>query len=122
MGCVAYIAHDDLSVNVRNLYCEPEDGQWGLSADHPVEQVSATVDKHRLAHVSWNPSGSDLAVIDIFGRISIFTIVIAMNRLTITRRSVADSEDDLNAVVGITWLKPQDRMVSCRFCRRRLSD
>lgn len=121
MGCVAYITFDNLGVNVRILHCEPDDGKWGTSADCTVEQVSAAVDKHPLVHVSWNSSGSDLAVIDLFGRISIFTIVITMNRLTITRRSLVDSEDDMNALVGLTWLKPQDRAVSCKSERKLLS-
>lgn len=119
---MAYITFDNLGVNVRNLYCEPDDGKWGISAGYPVEQVSAAVDKHPVVHVSWNSSGSDLAVIDLFGRISIFTIVITMNRLTITRRSLVDSEDDMNAVVGLTWLKPQDRAVRCKCERRILLD
>lgn len=120
MGCVAYIAFDDLAVNVRNLYCEPENGKWSISVDYPVEQLSAAVDKHRIVHLSWNPPGSDLAVVDIYGRIFIFTLTIAMNRITMTRRPPVDSEDDLNALVGLTWLKPKDLVVSCEFGRGML--
>lgn len=66
--------------------------------------------EHPLEHISWNHVGSELAVIDVFGRISIYSILIAMNRMVPLRSCAQDLEDDLGAIVGIMWLNP-DRTV-----------
>lgn len=64
----------------------------------------------QLAHLSWNHTGYDLAVVDVLGQISIFTLVTALNRLSLVRRCAVDPEDNLNAVIGLNWLN-SERMV-----------
>lgn len=57
-----------------------------------------------LVHLSWSHTGNELAIVDRLGRISIYTLSVAINRFNISRRCNVDSEDDLGAVVGMTWL------------------
>ena len=57
-----------------------------------------------LVHLSWSHSGYELAIVDIVGRISIHMILLAMNRLTCTRRCIQDPEDDLSSPIGLMWL------------------
>ena len=91
-------------MSIQHLSCSPRDGQWGLSAVHTVEAVSAMHSDHQLVHLCWNHSGAELAITDIFGRISVFVIANALNRIAAVRRCVVDPEDNLSAVVGLMWL------------------
>lgn len=84
--------------------CRAEDGKWTLSGDYPLTQISSGREQPNFVHLSWNQTGSELAVVDIFGRISIFSILITMNRFAMSRSCVMDQEDDLGAIVGISWL------------------
>ncbi|KAL9587304.1 MAG: hypothetical protein Q9212_000351 [Teloschistes hypoglaucus] len=70
--------------------------------------VSTIHAAHALKHLSWNHSGTELAVTDIFGSLSIFSVSVAINRCTVTKRCALDAEDNLNAIVGLAWLH-QDR-------------
>jgi hypothetical protein len=110
LGCIAYVKRDGNGVVIRNLLCRPEDGRWTLGGEFPVSQVSPNDDGQQIVHLSWNPSGSELAVVDMLGRLSIFTIYIAVNRLNQSRSSIVDQEDDLGAIVGMSWLNVE-RMV-----------
>lgn len=110
LGCIAYITHDGRGVSIRNLLCSPDDGQWKLSEERLEDEVSAVHSDHQIIHLSWNHSGNDLAIIDIFGQISIFTIYITLNRLSLSRRCVIDPEENLSSVVGLKWLNTE-RMV-----------
>ncbi|KAL8633552.1 hypothetical protein Q9189_000705 [Teloschistes chrysophthalmus] len=51
---------------------------------------------------------SKLAVTDIFGGLSIFSVSVAINRCTVTKRCAVEAEDNLNVLVGLAWLH-QDR-------------
>lgn len=52
-----------------------------------------------------------MAVVDLFGQISIFTVQAPItNRINVSRQCMSDPEDHLGAVVGLTWLNT-DRMV-----------
>lgn len=104
LGCIAYITQGGQAVNIRNLLCSAEDGKWTLSGDCPLNPSSAVLEQLNLVHLSWNQTGSELAVVDMFGRISIFSILIAMNRFATSRSCVLDQEDDLGAIVGLSWL------------------
>ncbi|KAH0544055.1 hypothetical protein FGG08_001673 [Glutinoglossum americanum] len=104
LGCIAYVKRDGNAVVIRNLLCRPDDGRWTLGGEFPVSQVSPNDDGQQIVHLSWNPSGSELAVVDMLGRLSIFTIYITVNRLNQSRSSVVDQEDDLGAIVGMSWL------------------
>ena len=104
LGCIAYITQGGQGVNIRNLLCRADDGKWTLSGDYPLNQISSVHEQPSLVHLSWNQTGSELAVVDIFGRISVFSILIAMNRFAVSRSCVVDQEDDLGAIVGLFWL------------------
>ncbi|KAJ5329439.1 Mediator complex subunit Med16 [Penicillium brevicompactum] len=90
LGCIASISSDGLRVIVRYLQC--------LMEAHNGNQ---------LAHLLWNETGSDLAVVDCSGRISIYSISIALNSITGLRQAAFDSGDDGSQVVGMMWLNSQ---------------
>ncbi|KAI9763955.1 MAG: mediator complex subunit [Geoglossum simile] len=104
LGCIAHVKRDGTGLVIRNLFCRPEDGKWTLGGEFPISQVSLNDDGQRIVHLSWNPSGADLAVVDVLGRLSIYTIFIAVNRVSLSRPGVVDQEDDLGAIVGMAWL------------------
>ncbi|MCJ1266503.1 mediator complex subunit [Lobaria immixta] len=103
-GCIAYITHDGRRVNLRHLLCDPQDGQWKLSETYLEEEVSTVHSDHQIVHLSWNPIGNDIAIVDVFGQISIFSVFILLNRIHVSRKCAIDPEDHLNAVVGLKWL------------------
>lgn len=103
-GCIAYITRDGCNVVVRNLMCDSSNGQWRMSKEYPVDGVVTAHSGHQLVHLSWSHHGNELAIIDAFGQISIYSVFIAINRLSLYRRCVPDPEDHLSAVIGMTWL------------------
>lgn len=103
-GCIAYITRDGCNVVVRNLMCDSSDGQWRMSKEHLVDGVATAHSEHQLVHLSWSHHGNELAIVDAFGQISIYSLFIAINRLSLYRRCGLDPEDHLSAVVGLTWL------------------
>ena len=65
--------------------------------------ISGAYKNSELVHISWSPSGTELLVSDVYGRIAICSIVIAINRLY-AAKVLGDQDDSLNALVGMTWL------------------
>jgi mediator of RNA polymerase II transcription subunit 16 len=104
LGCIAYISQDSLAVYIRHLRCRPSDGKWVLSEDTLLNQVTDAHGGYPLIHLSWNESGSDLAIADSAGRVSIFAISMAMNSFGGSRSAMIDPDDDGNQVVGMLWL------------------
>jgi mediator of RNA polymerase II transcription subunit 16 len=111
LGCIAYISADGLQVNLRHLNSSPSNGKWVLSEETTLAPVAETHGGNQLVHLSWNESGSEMAVVDCLGRISIYSISIALNSITGVRQANFDSSDDSNQIVGMMWLNTQ-RMVS----------
>lgn len=107
LGCIAYISADGLRVYVLHLQCRPSDGKWVLSGESPLMPVSETHGGNMLVHLSWNETGSELAVVDASGRISIYSISIALNSITGLRQASFDSGDEGSQVVGLMWLNSQ---------------
>ncbi len=109
LGCLAVISPDGRKVYVRNLQCNPDDGRWTLSRENLVFQANAAHERNELCHLSWNHSGAEVAVVDVLGRILVFQIVIAVNRLLASRPHdhLHHQEDDLGAVVGMAWLNTE---------------
>ena len=95
---------DGQSVILQHLLCEPDNGQWTLSKQYPVHDIRAQHGTADVAHLSWSHLGNELAVIDVFGRISIHMILPAMNRATRIKKCLQDPEDDLSAIVGFMWM------------------
>ena len=115
MGCIAYITADNREVQVANLQRHQSDGSWSLSlkSDYILgEYISRIFQGRELANLSWNPSGQDLLVADVHGRLSIFQVRVAINRLAAYKSWPPESDNHLNALVGITWLNAKGRTVS----------
>lgn len=98
-------------MTLRNLYCSPETGLWELSEGDEAKIIAVAHNGNPLKHLSWSHSGTELAVADILGNISVFTLAIAINHCTVSRRCALGTEDNLSAIVGLSWLN-QDRSVS----------
>ncbi|KAL8736286.1 MAG: hypothetical protein Q9166_000441 [cf. Caloplaca sp. 2 TL-2023] len=109
-GCIASITSDGSSVILRNLYCDPATGLWTLSDGDDLGTVTMIHTGHTLKHLSWNHSGTELAVADTLGNISVFSLLVSINRCSVSRRCVLGAEDNLSAIVGLTWLN-QDRQL-----------
>ena len=61
--------------------------------------------------MTWSSQGADLAVVDVLGRISFYTVYVAINALSLITAIPADHDDDLAALAGFWWL-PLDRPYS----------
>ncbi|KAL8985855.1 MAG: hypothetical protein Q9205_000573 [Flavoplaca limonia] len=107
-GCIASIADDGCTAILRNLYCDPTSGLWKLSNGDEAKAVVQAHDRHTLKHLSWNHTGTELAVIDNLGNISVSSLLSSINRSSLSSRCVLGAEDDLSAPVGSMWLN-QDR-------------
>ncbi|KAE8325153.1 mediator of RNA polymerase II transcription subunit 16 [Aspergillus sergii] len=106
-GCIAYISQDTLRVNLRHLECRPSDGKWVLSDDTPLHPVAEAHGGQPLVHLCWNEIGSELAVVDSSGRVSIYNIAISLNSLAGQRQAAFDPVDDAAQIVGMMWLNIQ---------------
>lgn len=103
-GCIASIAPNGSSLELRNLRCDPADGTWALSEPTVVANFPLAIDGGQVKHLAWSPTGSDLAVIDTAGRVTIVSIFASLNKASLNRDSRADTADDLHGVVGCYWL------------------
>ena len=103
-GSIASIASNGTTLELRNLRCHPDDGTWALSEPTTTPNFSAPLDGCPLKHLAWSPTGSDLAVIDAVGRVTILSIYSSINKPALSRPSHLDPADDLHAVVGSFWL------------------
>ncbi|KAL4916259.1 mediator of RNA polymerase II transcription subunit 16 [Aspergillus aurantiobrunneus] len=104
LGCIAYISQDSSRVNVRHLQCRQSDGKWVLSEETPLNQITEAHNGHALVHLCWNESGSELAVADSSGRVSICSNPIALNSVNGARQAAFDADDDGAQIVGMMWL------------------
>ena len=96
-----------------SLVYDPATSSW-LHETHEdsmlAEQITKIYKGRELVHISWSPSGTELAVVDIYGRLSILTIYIVINRLTPIKAWNADPEDHANSLVGLTWLNSKRQL------------
>jgi uncharacterized membrane protein YhfC len=84
--------------------CDPRDGQWRLSKEYYIEGVSTVHNDHPLVNICWGHSGAELAIVDVYGQISIYNVFLAINRLNFVKRFTLDPEDNLSAVIGLMWV------------------
>lgn len=96
-----------MRANIRHLQCRPSDGKWVLSDDTPLPPITEAHGGHPLAHLSWNETGSELAVVDSSGRVSVYSISIALNHIAGLRQAMSDADDDGGQIVGMMWLNTQ---------------
>lgn len=75
-----------------------------LSEESSLAPVTEAHNGNQLVHVSCNETGSELAVVDCLGRVSIYSISMALNSITGLRQASFDSSDDSNQIVGMMWL------------------
>jgi mediator of RNA polymerase II transcription subunit 16 len=117
-GSIAAIASNGAALELRNLRCHPENGSWALSEPTVTPDFSSTRDGGPLKHLSWSPTGSDLAAIDATGRITILAVFSSLNKPSLSRTIQSDPADDLHGIVGCYWLNiapyPQNRPVGSK--------
>lgn len=114
IGSVAYLSKDRREVRLAYLRYRSDKGDWAKVeyTDSLFQQHLGSLFKGReLAHLSWNSTAVELLVADVCGRVGIFSVAIALNRLVINKIFSADQDDSLNALVGMTWVN-QKRPVS----------
>ncbi|PGH02542.1 hypothetical protein GX51_04568 [Blastomyces parvus] len=104
LGTIAYVSQDGQKVLLRYLHCRPDDGKWTLSEESTINQIADVHGGHTVAHLLWNESGTDLAIVDSCGRISIVTILTSLNTVKQSRQASIDPDDDLAQPVGLMWL------------------
>ncbi|KAH8592398.1 mediator complex, subunit Med16 [Bisporella sp. PMI_857] len=105
-GGIASIGLDGTSLYVQNLRCNPKDGTWALSEPVLTPPVAEDHPDIQLKHLIWSSHGSELAIIDAVGRITILTIFASINKPSLSRSCRIDPIDDLQRVVGCYWLNP----------------
>ncbi len=104
-GSIASIAANGTSLELRNLRCHPRDGTWALSEPTVTSTLPSTGGGGGpLKHLCWSPTGSELAVADASGRITILSVFSSLNKPSLMRNSQSDPLDDLHAIVGCFWL------------------
>ncbi|KAI5800127.1 mediator complex, subunit Med16 [Geopyxis carbonaria] len=110
LGCIAVINSDGTGVETRHLACNPEDGRWALSDAYPITDVSRFHEGQRLQHVTWSSNGAELAIIDVLGRVSFYTVYLTVNQLALSSIHTYP-DDDMSSLVGFWWL-PSERPYS----------
>lgn len=103
-GSIAAISSNGVALELRNLRCHPKDGSWALSEPTTTPPFTNSLDGGPLKHLCWSPTGSELAVIDAAGRVTILGLFSSLNKPTLHRTSQLDPADDLHRVVGCYWL------------------
>lgn len=72
--------------------------------------------EYPIVHLSWSHLGTDLAILDAAGRLIIFSMVYALDRMSPVRTHLTEDEDEVSVVVGMHWLSilPHEKRV-CVF-------
>lgn len=103
-GAIANISREGDAVTVHG-YIQEQPLSFGLT--EPVQIDTAPVHLHQeIVHISWSQSGTELAVVDAAGRITVYKTSIALNRLEGVGKFVPDQSDTSAAFVGLEWLCP----------------
>ena len=113
MGAIAYITSDCRDVKICCLQFKDKEGSWGVSeyTDRNLSDWTSRFYRgYDFAHITWNPHGTDLLIIDSAGRIAVAIVFIALNRLIIAKALNCDPEDSLNSIVGLKWLDMKRRV------------
>ena len=74
-----------------------------LSDDTPLVPVTEAHGGHQLVHVCWNETGAELAVVDSSGRVSIYSVSIALNSIAGQRQATFDPDDEANQIIVILY-------------------
>lgn len=123
-GSIASVTSNESLLELRNLRCNPENGSWALSKPTVTPPLTQNLDGGPLKHLSWSPTGQELAAIDTTGRVTILTIFSSLNKPSLSRTCQIDPTDDSHRIVGCYWLNmapfPPNRPVSTHI--RPISD
>jgi len=109
-GHLASISEDGSTVNIQCLMLDSQTRQWRLSQKTALDVVFEDAKV-----LLWSPSGIDLAVCDVKGRVSISTMTPAnAKHLDEVRSATLDEPDEFGQPVGLFWFNQdrQDRTVS----------
>lgn len=133
LGNIACVSKDGMSVDIRYMRCNPENGEWDMNdpsssatislVHGPPSFISLPSAGAPIVHVAWSPTThmADLAVIDALGRISILFFPLQINRPYPMRKWDSDPVDDLHSVVGCHWLPIGNAASQSRGVCRSLS-
>ncbi|KAH6997931.1 mediator complex, subunit Med16 [Ilyonectria sp. MPI-CAGE-AT-0026] len=103
-GTIASVTPDGLTVELRYLQRNPDNGSWDLSEPTPCDLVSGSP-TIPIVHLAWaGTSVPDLAVIDAIGRVTILSCSISLNHPHLQRKWDSDSIDDMHGIMGAYWL------------------
>lgn len=89
---------------LRHLMCDTRDAQWKMSQEYYIDGVTTVHNEHQIVHLCWSHSGTELAIVDAFGHLSIYNVLLAINRLNVLRRFASDPDDNLSSVVSLMWV------------------
>ena len=103
-GHIASISKDGTCIDLQYLIFDRRSRSWILSAKR-TEHVGLG----QLASLVWSPMATDLAVVDVTGRLSILRPVgTTANRLSEVRAGSGDRVEPFSQAIGVHWLS-QDR-------------
>ena len=102
-GAIANIVQDGQGIDVHGLKFDSHRREHVLTAPTRLEllEISPTAP---VQHVSWSSSGLDLVVVDSAGRITIYTTLVALNRLIVRGNFDTREPDIYGEVIELKWL------------------
>lgn len=104
-GAIAHVAQKSV-VHITNLVCL--DGEsWGFSEPLKIYPTDPNNNPATVTNLSWNHSGSDLAVADEHGTLSIYTAspteLGTMTRLFQSSTPSVANPAEMNRIIGFKW-------------------
>lgn len=103
-GHIASISEDASTVYLECLRFNCDSKTWGLHDRQPLSTIFEDA-----TSLAWSSTGSELAIVDVKGRLWIYhNSLAAVNRLILARQGNLDEISDVSQAVGMTWLN-QDR-------------
>lgn len=85
------------------MRANPRDATWELSEPKAIAPWQ-NLNGGPIVHLSWGPANSELAVVDVVGRVLLLNFNSDLNRPVVSRRWDGDAVDDLHTIVGTYWL------------------
>jgi hypothetical protein len=122
LGCVAAIAPDLLSVNIRHLTFSGSERKWHLSDEHVIDLSTNGDNQHPISQLGWSQSGAELALTDAAGRVTIInSSSMALNETAVVRPAGLDRDDELNQVLAIYWFNLERQVGQQNLFKHKLS-
>jgi hypothetical protein len=105
LGCVAALSLESLSVNIGHLLFSGAGEKWLLHKEQAIDLSANGENQHPVLQLEWSQSGSDLALADSAGRVTVVNVsAMALNETTVVRPAILDREDELGQVLAMCWL------------------